>query len=330
MSEFHPMKPVDLGCGSLHLTIRSIRQLTPRIRTYELSDIQGQDLPLINAGAHLAIPVLLANGKQDIRYYSICSHPTRRDIYEIAVLQEEQGSGGSQFIYNMFTLGLQLHCEPPQNHFHLHADASPALFIAGGIGITPIKPMAQTLALRGRRFQLHYAGRSLTEMAFQDLLAHEFGNHFFAYPKDENKRLDIMHLLASTQHNAFIYVCGPRKLIDDVYNCATALGISKDRIQSEQFVAATDTNDKPVIVELARSNKLIQVTAEQSLLTAVRDAGVKIGFDCCVGDCGTCATKVITGDVEHRDHVLSDAEKAKGLMCLCVSRARGEKLVLDL
>jgi ferredoxin-NADP reductase len=180
------------------------------------------------------------------------------------VLQEEKkGRGGSRAIHDSYHVGLKLNCDPPNNHFQLHADSSPAILIAGGIGIAPIKPMAEILALRGRRFQLHYAGRSLNEMAFSDILAHEFSKYFFAYPADENKRMNITHLLSDAPHNALFYVCGPQKLMDEVYNSATLLGIAKDRIQSEQFSVAQSTNDKAIIVELARSNKLIRVAADQ-------------------------------------------------------------------
>ena len=319
-----------LGDGILPLVISSIRQLTPRIRAYELRDPKGNELPLITAGAHLQIPVLMQDKTLALRQYSICSNPAQRDLYEIAVLREDAGRGGSIALHEFFYLGLQLNCELPTNHFHLHSDASPAILIAGGIGITPIKPMAQTLSARGRRLQLHYAGRSLKEMAFSDCLQREYGSNFFAYPASENKRLDIMNLLGGAPHNAQFYVCGPRKLIDEVFNCATLLGITRDRIQSEQFTLTKVLTDKAVVVELARSNKIINVSADQPVLAALRNAGAKVNFDCCVGDCGACAVKVIEGEVEHRDHVLSDKDRAEGMMCICVSRAKTETLMLDL
>lgn len=325
-----PQTPATLGDGVLSLVISNIRQLTPRIRAYELRDPEGHDLPFIAAGAHLQVPVLLENQKLELRPYSICSNPTGRDSYEIAVLREKSGRGGSTAIHDIYALGMRLNCELPVSHFQLHADSSPAILIAGGIGITAIKPMAETLASRGRRFQLHYAGRNSSEMAFKDELAGEFGNHFFAYPADENKRMDIMQLLSDAPHNALFYVCGPQKLMNDVYSSATLLGIAKDRIQSEQFSVEKAAEDKAIVVELARSNKLIQVAADQPILSALRDAGVALNFDCCVGDCGTCAVKMIAGDAEHRDHVLNDQERADGMICICVSRAKSDHILLDL
>ena len=119
-------------------------------------------------------------------------------------------------------------------------------------------------------------------------------------------------------------------MLDDITTNARLLGIDQDKIQLEYFPADKINADKSVVVELAYSNKLIQVTAEQSLLTAIRDSKVDVQFDCCVGDCGTCAVKIIEGQADHRDHVLSDEQKAEGYICICVSRALGEKLVLAL
>ncbi len=325
-----PAVPTELGKGLLPLVIVGIRELTPRVRAYELRDPHGKELPFLFAGSHLQVPVLLSDGKIELRHYSICSNPADRDFYEIAVLKDASGRGGSLSIHDNYTVGLRLNCEPPVNQFQLHADNSPAILIAGGIGITPIKPMVQVLVARGRRVQLHYAGRSLKEMAFSECLSHELGANFFAYPADENKRFDVMQVVADAPHNALFYVCGPLTLIDAVYTSATLFGVAKDRIQCEQFSSASSTNDGPLFVELVKSKKLIYVAQDQSILTALRDAGISVNFDCCVGDCGTCTVKVLDGEVDHRDQVLSDLDRAEGMMCVCVSRAKSERLVVDL
>jgi ferredoxin-NADP reductase len=314
----------------LALTLAQITQLTPRIYRYQLRANSGAELPLITAGSHIAIPVTLANGKQDFHHYSICSNPNQREYYEIAVLREAKGSGGSQFIIENFSVGTLLECGMPSNNFHLHADASPTILIAGGIGITPIISIAHTLALRGRRLQLHYAGRSKNDMAFVDELQKNFPRNTYVYAADENQRLDIMNLLADAPSNTLFYACGPQKMLADIETSARMLGIDKDRIQMEHFAAEKSANDKAVVLELAHSNKLIKATADQSLLAALRAASLNVNFDCCVGDCGTCAVKILEGEAEHRDHVLSDAQKAQGLICVCVSRAKSDKLVLAL
>lgn len=314
----------------LRLTIAQITQLTPRIYHYQLRATSGAELPLITAGSHIAIPVTLNKGKQDFHHYSICSNPNQRDFYEIAVLREENGSGGSQFIIENFSVGTLLKCGMPSNNFHLHADASPAILIAGGIGITPIMSIAHTLTLRGRRFQLHYAGRSKSDMAFVEELQKNFVRNLFIYAADEQSRLNILNLLADAPSNTLFYACGPQTMLAEIETCARMLGIDKDRIQMEHFAAEKSAHDKAVVLELAHGNKIIKATADQSLLSALRDAGVNVNFDCCVGDCGTCAVKILEGEAEHRDHVLSDAQKAQGFICVCVSRAKSDKLVLAL
>lgn len=312
------------------LKISRVRDLTPRIRAYELRSQAGTELPLISAGSHIAIPVQLINGKTDVHHYSICSNSIQRDFYEIAVLRTDKSRGGSHFIFDNFQLDTKLECGLPTNNFHLHADSSPAILLAGGIGITPIMAMAHTLALRGRRFSLHYAGRSKTEMAFADELQTYFPRNLNLYPADEGVRMDIMHLLADAPGNTLFYACGPQKMLDDIETCTRMLGIAKDRTQIEHFSAEGSDKDSALVLELAYSNKLINVNSDQPLLNAVRDAGINVSFDCCVGDCGSCAVKILHGEAEHRDHVLSDAQKAKGFICLCVSRAKSDKLVLAL
>lgn len=314
----------------LDLSIAQITQLTPRIYHYQLRATSGAKLPLITAGSHIAIPVTLKNGEQGFHRYAICSNPNQREFYEIAVLLNENGSGGSQFIINHFAVGTRLNCSMPSNNFYLHADASPAILIAEGIGITALIAISHTLALRGRRFQLHYAGSSKTDMAFVHELQKNFLRNLYVYAADEDQSLDIMHVLANAPSNTFFYACGTQKMLVDIETCARLLGIEKDRIQTEHFAAEKSANDKAVILELAHSNKLIHVRSDQPLLTALRDANVNVNFDCCVGDCGTCAVKILEGEAEHRDHVLSDAQKAQGFICVCVSRAKGDKLVLAL
>lgn len=314
----------------LVLSITKITQLTPRIRCYQLRTLKGVELPLITAGSHLPVTTQTIQGKVEIRNYSICSNPNQRDYYEIAILHEDNDHNSSHFIVENFKLGSQLECGMPSNNFHLHADASPAILIAAGIGIAPIKSIAHTLALRGRRFTLHYAGRSLNEMAFVDELQTAFIRRVHVYPADESARLDILQILSDAPSNAIFYACGPQKMLEDIETSARLLGIDADRIQREYFRTEKAGKDKAVVLELAFSDKLINASADQPLLAALRAAHVDVNFDCCVGDCGTCAVKVLEGEAEHRDHVLSDEQKSQGFMCVCVSRAKGDKLVLAL
>lgn len=320
----------ELGEGPMELVITGVRQLTPHVRAYELRDLNGADLPAVQAGAHLKVPVQLENGEDVTRHYSICSNPARRDAYEIAVLRDEKGAGGSRAVHNLFKLGLTLHCVLPENNFSLHDDARPAVLIAGGIGITPIKPMAQALQSRGNDLKIHYAGRSDAEMAFRDRLVREFGDAIRIYRSSENERMDLQSILQSSPADAVFYVCGPGRLVESVSKVAEALNIESNRIVTERFSAVIPVDAKPVLVNLKRSGKQLKVAADQTILDAVLEAGVEIPFSCRTGDCKSCAVKVLEGEPDHQDSALTDAERSDAqLMCPCVSRAKSEHLVLD-
>ena len=177
-----------LGEGPLELIVAGVRQLTPRIRSFELRHPDDAELPAIEPGSHLRVPVRLENGKIVIRHYSIFSDPARRDAYEIAVLREEQGTGGSRAVHESFELGLRLRCDFPQSYFHLHDDARPAVLIAGGIGITPLLSMARALQRRGVEMHLHYAARSRRDMAFREQLVSDFRRELNLYSSDDGER----------------------------------------------------------------------------------------------------------------------------------------------
>lgn len=324
-------RPSELGDGPLDLVITGVRQLTPRVRAYELRAPNGEDLPVVQAGAHLKVPVQLENGEGVIRHYSICSNPARRDAYEIAVLREEKGAGGSLAVHNLFDLGLRLHSDLPENNFSLHRDTRQAVLIAGGIGITPIKSMAQVLQVRGNDLQIHYAGRTGAEMAFRDRLVREFGEAIRIYRSSENERMDLPVILKSAPKDAVFYVCGPGRLIEAVSAAAEELDIEQDRVVSERFSAVIAADAKPIIVNLKRSGKQLEVAADQTILDAVLEASIETPFSCRVGDCKSCAVKVLDGEADHHDTALTEAERIDDqLMCPCVSRAKGEHLVLDI
>lgn len=320
-----------LGDGPLELSITGIRQLTQRVRAFELSSPNGADLPGFEAGAHLTVPVRLRTGELSTRQYSICSDPAHTKVYEIAVLRDEDGNGGSIAVHEQFALGLRLKCGLPSNHFTLHADSRPAILVAGGIGITPIKAMAHSLQTQARDFQIHYAVRSDTDAAYLVPLRQAFGDRLTVYTSDRNRRLNPADLLSSSPPDAVFYFCGPNRLIEAVTAAARLQARDENSLRVEKFSAHTALSDQPVMVELTRSNRRIQVEAGQSILDAVREAGVDALYDCRVGNCGSCAVKVLAGIPDHRDSALSKAEKERaGLMCICVSRARSERLVLDL
>ena len=319
-----------LGLGPLTLLVSGVRQLTERIRAYELCSPDGTDLPEVTPGAHLSVPVRLGANQEGTRNYSIASSPLRRDAYEIAVLKEGQGSAA---LHRDFTVGMRLHCGYPSNAFTLHDDARPAVLIAGGIGITPIKAMAHTLAAQGREFVLHYTAKTPREMAYREFLAREFGPraHFYFSAVLSAALLDADTVLQESPQDAVFYVCGPLALIAAVRAAATRRGVSQERVRFEHFTTQTSTADQPVELELRRSGRTVHVPADQTVLQAIELAGVAARYDCRTGDCGACAVKVLEGVPEHRDAVLTATEKDQaGLMCVCISRSKTTRLVLDI
>ncbi|OQW73692.1 MAG: pyridoxamine 5'-phosphate oxidase [Proteobacteria bacterium ST_bin11] len=229
--------PAALGNGMLPLTISGIRQLTQRIRAYELRHADGESLPLYQAGAHIRVPIALADGSITSRTYSLTDVPDDLDCYHIAVLRLDDGEGGSSALHDGWQMDTRLNVEAPENYFPLHNDDRPALLIAGGIGITPIKAMAETLAARGTPFQLHYTGRAPQDMAFFKDLQRQFSDRcrFYFSQAQSPSRLDVSALLANTSTDTVFYVCGPTRLIDSVRQTARQIGIADDRVQFESF-----------------------------------------------------------------------------------------------
>jgi ferredoxin-NADP reductase len=226
-----------IGAGELSLTVTGVRQMTPRIRAYELRTSDWAELPVAAAGAHLELPVSMPDGAVATRQYSLTAHPDRRDVYEIAVLREDDGGGGSKAIHETWQIGTRLNVNKPLNHFPLHADARHAVLIAGGIGITPIQSMAQALKARGTPFELHYSGRTPAEMAYRDHLASAFpsGYHTYFSRVPGQPRMNISAVLHGAPPDSIFYVCGPVALIDAVLEAANTLGIARDRVQYESF-----------------------------------------------------------------------------------------------
>jgi len=226
-----------LGTGALPLTITGIRQLTPRIRAYELRHADGEPLPAYRAGAHIRVPIALPDGNVTSRTYSLTDAPGYPECYRIAVLRVDDGEGGSSALHDGWQLGTRINVDAPDNYFPLHDDDRPALLIAGGIGITPLKAMTEALAARGADFQLHYSGRAPQEMAFVNDLRQYFPNQcrFYFSQAPTPTRLDVSLLLNSVSADSIIYVCGPASLIDAVRQTARQLGIADERVQFESF-----------------------------------------------------------------------------------------------
>lgn len=312
----------------LTLTVDDLRTECPGVITLSLIDHDGQALPPWQAGAH--VDLHLAEGM--VRQYSLCGDPADTSRYVVAVLRDPHSRGGSAFIHDHVKKGSKLPVSLPRNHFALR-DASRYLFIAGGIGITPIIPMMTEARRRGSQFRLHYAGRSRSSMAFLDVLGDQ--QQLTLHVSDEATRLDLRAALPdAVSADTAIYACGPQRLLDNLAECCTALGLSKN-LHVEHFSAASTeldpSTERCFEVELSRSKRLVPVLANQTILDAVKACGIKAASSCAEGVCGSCETKVLAGEVDHRDQILDADERAENtVMMICCSRAKCDRLVLDL
>lgn len=311
---------------SLPLRVTRVTWEAEGVVGVRLSAPDGSPLPPWEPGAH--IDVRLPSGLT--RQYSLCGDPQDRRHYEIAVRLEAAGRGGSAEIHGTALIGRQLVVTEVRNHFPLET-ANEYLLIAGGIGITPLVPMARALAARGAEWAAVYCGCDAETMAFRQELAAAGGDRVRFVDTAKEPRPDLKALISGLGPGAVVYCCGPNSLLDSVTEICEAAGA---RCETEHFGLATlrpSEAGKEVELELRRSGTTVVVAPETTLLQAIREAGVEIESDCEEGYCGTCETRVLEGDPDHRDVVLSKAERASGRTFLpCVSRACGRKLVLDL
>jgi ferredoxin-NADP reductase len=290
----------------------------------DLARADGGVLPAWSPGAH--VDLLLAPGLE--RQYSLCSSPADRSSWRVAVLREPDGRGGSAYVHDKLDVGVTVRVRGPRNHFALQP--SPAyLFVAGGIGVTPILPMVEAAHAAGADWRLVYGGRSVASMAFRDELA-RYGDRVELVPQEERGLIDVDDLLATAAPDTLVYSCGPAGLLAAVEErCATW---PTGALHVERFSAAAATEpDAPFDVVLARSGVTVHVPAGTSVLDAVRAAGIPVLASCEQGTCGTCETVVLGGTPRHRCTLLTAEERAAGdLMMICVSRADSPNLVLDL
>ncbi|MGH6815910.1 MAG: PDR/VanB family oxidoreductase [Hyphomicrobiaceae bacterium] len=298
------------------------------VRYYELVSPDGSDLPEFEAGAHLLVRA--PNGA--LRRYSLCNDPHERNRYAIAVKREAAG-GGSASLYEETKAGDELLVSAPRNNFALTGNPARYLFVAGGIGITPILSMIRYLASSGGRpFKLYYLCRTPETTAFrEDLGAPSFRGKVAIHHDygDPNRSYDLWPVLEEPK-GAHLYCCGPRGLMEAVRDMTGHW--SSAAVHFEDFgagKAARAADDKPFGVRLAKSNRTIEVPAGVTLLEALRAHGHHIASSCESGTCGTCRVGLLAGEADHRDLALADRERAHTIL-VCVSRARSPELVLDL
>jgi len=313
--------------------ITSIEAASDSVAALRLEPTGGEALPEWDAGAH--VDVLLPNGL--LRQYSLCSRQGE-GFWRLGVLREPQGRGGSAYIHDELRPGTKVQVRGPRNNFALEP-APEYLFIAGGIGITPILAMVRQAEQAGARWRLAYLGRSRRSMAFVDELG-RYGDRVQLHYDDEAGLFPLEPLLAGLDPAVHVYACGPAPLLNAVAALA-ADWTDPGRYHFERFASdpqeapASDTahataDDTGFMVETADGEE-IEVPAGTTILQALMDAGVPVLNSCREGICGTCETPVISGEIDHRDSLLSDEEREAGdTMMICVSRCKGKRLVLDI
>ncbi|GAA2277707.1 ferredoxin [Streptomyces ruber] len=295
-----------------------------------LVDPSGRELPSWTPGAHID---LILPGGDLVRQYSLCGSPADRYAWRIAVLFEPGGRGGSRLVHQALGVGVTVRARGPRNHFPL-APSDRCLFIAGGIGITPLLPMVASAEADGRNWELLYGGRSRASMAFLDELT-GYGDRVRVHPQDEAGLLPLAKALGTPRLDCLVYCCGPEPLIGAVESHCVRWPAGS--LRTERFGARPVTADEAnhvttFEVVCRRSDTTLTVPPHESILDVADRAGVVTLSACREGFCGTCETNVIEGAPEHRDSLLTEQQRASGSsMLICVSRARGgSRLVLDL
>jgi ferredoxin-NADP reductase len=293
-----------------------------------LTNPQGGPLPEWTPGAHIDVHIDRPGEVALVRQYSLCGNPADRTAYRIAVLLEEAGEGGSRHIHSQVRQGQLVRVSAPRDLFG-YTVSDRMVFVAGGIGITPILPMIAAAEASGADWQLHYAGREPSTMAFGVDLE-RYGDHVRVYVGSEGERMALPAIVAEAA-GASLYACGPTRLLDalEAEVHGTDVDLHMERFTNENIVASEE--DHPFDVELSLLGKTITIMPGESILDRVAEVGVAAPSSCRGGTCGTCETFVLEGEPDHRDAVLNAKEREESeVMMICVSRCKGKKLVLEL
>jgi vanillate O-demethylase ferredoxin subunit len=322
----------------LNVRVTRIARVAQDVVALELRATDGYALSPFAAGAHIDIelPVRDPDGRFLVRQYSLCNDPAEPDPYVVAVGRDANSRGGSAWIHDALKEGETLRISTPRNHFQLVEGAAQSVLVAGGIGITPLLAMARRLSALGRSWTLYYCARTPERAAFLQDLAALPGTVVPVYDGvPGGKPIDLPAVLRGVPNDAHLYCCGPTTLMEAFERAAAHR--PPHHIHVEWFKPrpvpkdAKADADGPFEVKLARSGMRLAVPGGKSILDVLIEAGVAVQHSCCDGVCGTCETRVLEGEPDHRDSVLfgEDANSTDRMM-VCVSRARGASLTLDL
>ena len=309
------------------LVVEKVERVADAVVALTLVDPDGASLPPWTPGAHVDLQL-----GDLVRQYSLCGDPSDSRSYTVAVLREPESRGGSAYVHEQLAEGSRVTVRGPRNHFAL-VSAPRYVFIAGGIGVTPMLPMIAEAEATGADWHLWYRGRARSGMAYVDRLA-EYGDRVSLLPGDETGPLDLATVLAEPQDGTAVYVCGPERLLVGVEEICGASWPSS-ALHLERFAAkeieAPEGGEREFELELAASGVTLTVPPDKSVFQVIEDAGISVLGSCHEGICGTCEAIVLEGDVDHRDSVLNESERAANdAMMVCVSRCFSDRLVLDL
>ncbi|MDM0117756.1 PDR/VanB family oxidoreductase [Variovorax sp. J22R133] len=320
--------------NAAELRVRVERKTTEAIgiASFELVSEDGRALPAFSAGSHIDVQVPGGLTRQ----YSLCNDPGESHRYMIGVLRDAGSRGGSRAMHDDVAEGDLLHISAPKNHFPLTHGASHSILLAGGIGVTPILCMAERLAVTGAPFEMHYAVRSPDRAAFRERIERSSFAPQVAFHFDdgaEAQKLRIDELVAQRRPGVHLYVCGPKGFMDWVLATARAAGWTEDQLHYEFFGAdiVKSESDDTFQVKLASSGRVVVVPKDQTVVQALAAAGIEVATSCEQGVCGTCLTRVLEGEPDHKDLYLTPEEQAENdQFTPCCSRSKSPMLVLDL
>ncbi|MCF6322016.1 MAG: 2Fe-2S iron-sulfur cluster-binding protein [Rhizobiaceae bacterium] len=311
----------------LRVQISKVERMSDSVTKYEFSMPDGSPMPKTEAGSHVDIVV----APEFLRQYSLSGDPGDRSRYQIAVLHETDGRGGSQLAQRIFNEGRKVFISRPINHFELVKSAKRHLLMGGGIGITPLIAMGHELHRQGTDFEMHYSIHSRKSAGFLDELAElEWFDNVHIHVSEEGSRADLENILAGYQSRYHLYTCGPERYMNAVLETGERLGWDEAAMHREYFSVpdVPEWVNHSFILRLAKSGREFQVPADKSATDVLAENGVEVLVKCSDGLCGVCKCELVNGEVEHRDFVLSNAQREKSII-LCQSRAKDENGIVE-
>jgi dimethylamine monooxygenase subunit B len=309
---------------TIPVMVKAIDDETPQIKKFTLIATEGTSLPRFSGGSHITTHI-----DHISRPYSLLNHPEQHQFYQIAIRLSDESKGGSWYWHHQVKIGDKLRISYPKNDFPLSFRAKHHVFYAAGIGITPFLSMMAELQANGISFELHYAAKSKELCAFHKDLKKHYPEKVHFYFSNENNRLEVSSLL-NHSIGSHVYFCGPESFITSLTEAAIQYGYPKKSIHYERFTSIQPIDRLPFVVGLKDGTELL-VGKNQTLLEALLQKGYQAPYSCRAGRCGTCELKVLKGTVAHFDEFLSEEQKNHSHSILtCVSRAKSEKIMIDL